>query len=76
MKERCESPDCIAVASVALSFDSVSAGGEFFFCEACFEQIEGRLSLVSERRTQLIAGGVHELMANRIVSEETKRREI
>jgi len=75
VKERCDSPECIAIASVALSFDHI-VGGEVFFCADCFNQIEERLKRIRVRRDELVKGGVHELMANRIVSEESKRRAI
>lgn len=75
VKERCNSPECISVVSVALSFDHVT-GGEVFFCAVCFGQIEERLKRIRVRRDELVDGGIHELMADRIVSEEVERRTI
>ena len=72
---RCESPDCIAPASVALSYGDLP-GDEFLFCRRHFDLIEERCASVSVERKELLAMGVSERMADHIMSARIGRRAV
>lgn len=74
--ERCESDSCISLAAHVLVFDDVTPTAEISFCDAHFRLIEERCAAAGAERKALIAGGVSERMADRIVAARIERRAV